>query len=216
MIQPLNEQRKTPINQFLSLFITKILLLITLNLLFILTCIPLFTIPASITSMQKVIQRVISPSDHPANMKVYFSTFKANFIQSSLFGIPIMILMMGIGYGVYFYYLNSDSILLLVLSIFSILLFLILYTASMIAYQMLPSVELSMKALIKNSFILTFSYPKTSLFGAIISLIIVGTGVWFFPYSTPLLLLIVFSFSSFVSTFIIYPLIQKHIIKRSL
>jgi len=214
MMQSQNEQRKTPFNHFISLLVSKILLLISLNLLFILTSIPLFTLPISISSMQKVIQGMISGKEQPSVFKAYFSAFKTNFVQSSLFGIPLIGILFGIGYGAYFYYLNSDSILFVTMSILSILLFVLVYCVSLMGFQMITSVELSLKIIIKNSVILTFSNPKISLIGGVFSLGIVGLGIWFFPYSTPLLLLIIFSLSSYVSTFIAYPMIQKYIIKR--
>jgi len=104
--------------------------------------------------------------------------------------------------------------MVLMMSVFCLLLFIMVYAIAMNGFQMLTSVELSLKTLIKNAIILTLSSPKTTFIGALLSLGVVGTGIWFFPYSTPLLLLIVFSFSCFVSTFITFPLIQKYIIKR--
>jgi uncharacterized membrane protein YesL len=209
-----NEPRKTPFNRFLSLLITKILVLIGLNLLFIVTSIPLLTIPASIASMQKVLQQILSGEDQPSVIRAYLSAFKKNFMKASLLGIPVSLIMAGLGYGATFYYLNSTSVWLLWMSVFCVLLILLIDSVALVAFQMVTSVTLPLKILIKNAFILTFSYPKIVLSGAILALGIVGAGVWFFPYSTPLLLLIIFSSSSFVATFITYPLIQKHIIKR--
>jgi len=164
--------------------------------------------------MQKVIHGILSEKEQPSVFKAYFTAFKTDFLKSTILGIPFILILVGLGYASYYYYMNSTSVFFLGLSVFCILLLLLVYSVALMAFQMIPSVDLPIKSIVKNALILNFSFPMVSLICAIGSLAIVITGLWFFPYSTPLLLLIVFSFSSYFVSFIVYPVIQKNIIKR--
>jgi uncharacterized membrane protein YesL len=206
-------QRKTPFNQFVYTFFSKILRMIMVNILFLLTSIPLFTIPSSYAAMQKVMIGIVTEKENPSIFKDYFKAFQKNFIISTLFGWISLVILSGLSYGVYFYYVNSESILFLVFSFFCMLLFFIIYAISMYGYQMMVSVQLSFKDLIKNSVILTLSYPLITLVSSLGSFLILLFGIGYFPYTVPLVLLILFSFSCYFSTFISFSVIQKNIIQ---
>lgn len=213
MTQQDSGQRKTPFNQFIYTFFTKILRIIMVNILFLLTSIPLFTIPSSYAAMQKVVIGIVTEKDNPSIFKDYFQAFRNNFIVSTLFGWISLIILSGLSYGVYFYYVNSESILFLVFSFFCMLLFFIIYAISMYGYLMMVSVQLSFKDLVKNSIILTLSYPLITLVSSLGSFLILMLGIGYFPYTVPLVLLVLFSFSCYFFTFISYAVIQKNIIQ---
>jgi len=207
-----NEQGKPPLACFFSLLISKLLSLIIVNLLFILTSVPLFTISQSIAAMNKTMQHILSGGEESI-LKVYFRTFKTEFLPSFGIGALSILLLSGLAYGSYIYYLNNDRWSYVFFFFLLVLLFILAYSILMWAYMMKVAVKLSLKSVLKNAIILTFSYPKQTIFGSIGSLIIVVAGVFWFPYSTPLLLLIVFSFACFVSTFSCFQVIQRDIIK---
>lgn len=207
-----NGQGKTPVGLFLFLLITKILPLIEINLLFILTSLPVLTFPPSLAAMNKTMQHLLTGGEESI-WKVYFRAFKTEFLASFGIGALSILLLSGLAYGAYFYYLNNDTWIYVFFFFFLVLLFILSYSILMWAYLMKVSVKLPLKSVLKNAIILTFSYPKQTLFGSIGSLSVLIAGVFWFPYSTPLLLLIVFSFAVFLSTFSCFPVIQREIIQ---
>jgi uncharacterized membrane protein YesL len=208
-----NEQRRTPIGLFFYLLISKLLLFIILNLLFILTSIPLFTLPQSIYSLNKSVSYILSGGEESI-IKVYFRSFRTDIFQSFVIGLLAIIILSGLGYAAFFYYLNSERWYYLFFFFLLVLLFIISYSIFMYSYLMLVSVKLPLKTILKNAIILTFSFPKETIFGSVGSLSILVLGAMYFPYSTPLLLLLIFSFSCFVSSFCCLSLIQKNIILK--
>lgn len=73
--------------------INKIVDCICLSLLFVLTCIPVFTIGASMTALYYTVHKVIR-NDRGYISQEYFSAFKSNFKQSTLMW--LILLVMGI------------------------------------------------------------------------------------------------------------------------
>jgi hypothetical protein len=208
-----NEQRRTPIGLFIYLLISKLLLFILLNLLFVLTSIPLFTLPQSIYSLNKSISYILSGGEESI-IKVYFKAFKMDVLYSFCVGLLSIIILSGLGYAAFFYYLNSEQWYYLFLFFLLVILFLISYSIFMYSYLMLISVKLPLKSILKNAIILTFSFPKESIVGTVGSLSVLVLGSLYFPYSTPFLLLLVFSISCFISSFFCLSVIQKNIILR--
>lgn len=74
--------------------------LIILNLLFIFTSIPIFTIGDSFTALYAVMFKIYRKED-PSIFKEYFKAFKTNFKQSTLIWIPLMFIIALLGADVY-------------------------------------------------------------------------------------------------------------------
>jgi len=213
MISNQNEPRKTPIALFFYLLISKILPFILLNLLFIFTSLPLITFPQSLYALHKSMQYLLSEGKEPV-YKIYFRAFKTDVIPSFAIGILSILMLSGIGYGAFLYYLNGDQWIYLFFFILLCVLFIIVYAMIMWVYMMLVMVKLPLKLILKNAIILTFSYPKQTLFGSLGSFTVIVLGVFYFPYSTPILLLILFAFACFIAHFSCDSVIQKHIIRE--
>ena len=64
-------------------FLTGLCNLIIVNLLFIITCIPIFTIGASFTSLYRITIAILA-GDNPSIFKDYFRAFRDNFIKATL------------------------------------------------------------------------------------------------------------------------------------
>ncbi len=77
--------------------------LVLLNILFLITCIPLLTIGASITALYSVVMK-ISKNNDPHLLKNYYSAFKNNFRQSTI--IWIILLLLGLILGLDLYLVN--------------------------------------------------------------------------------------------------------------
>ena len=64
-------------------FLTGLCNLIIVNLLFIITCIPIFTIGASLTALYRITIAILA-GDNPAIFRDYFRAFKENFLKATL------------------------------------------------------------------------------------------------------------------------------------
>ena len=71
-------EHDTPIMQFLNRFST----LIILNLLFLCTCIPIFTAGAALSALYDVVFRLDTPREGKT-VRAYFQAFRSNFRQST-------------------------------------------------------------------------------------------------------------------------------------
>ena len=79
-----------------------------INVLFIFTSIPLFTIGAGITAMYSTIFKWTRGED-PAITKTYFATFKENFKQATQVWIPFLIFIISLSVSLYFTHNNLDE-----------------------------------------------------------------------------------------------------------
>ena len=64
-------------------FLTGLANLIIVNLLFIITCIPVFTIGASLTALYRITIAILA-GDNPAIFRDYFKAFRYNFLKATL------------------------------------------------------------------------------------------------------------------------------------
>jgi len=74
--------------------------LIIVNLVFIITCIPLITIGASITALYRITVSIVA-GDNPAVLREYFKSFKDNFVKSTLFFLLYLALGAFFGFEIY-------------------------------------------------------------------------------------------------------------------
>ena len=70
-------------------FLSKVADMIILNILFLITCIPIFTIGASMTALYYVTLRMVSGEEGPVS-KDYFRSFKQNFRQATVIWLILM------------------------------------------------------------------------------------------------------------------------------
>lgn len=80
-------------------FLTDVCDIIVLNLLFLLSCIPIFTIGAAITSLYSVTLKIVR-REYPVMWKAYLTAFRENFRQSTILWLPVLafFLMAGVDY----------------------------------------------------------------------------------------------------------------------
>ena len=74
--------------------------LILVNICFIIGCIPLFTIGASLTATYKITIK-IAAGENPSVFRDFFSCYKENFIRSTAFWIVYCILAAFFGFEIY-------------------------------------------------------------------------------------------------------------------
>ena len=80
------------LDSFASRFLTAVCNLIFVNIIFIITCIPIFTIGASLCGFYKVLFEIINKEEIGV-FHDYFKEFKRCFVKATLFWIPMLLVL---------------------------------------------------------------------------------------------------------------------------
>ena len=186
--------------------------LIKLNLLFLLSCIPIVTIPAAVTAMSRITATMVRDENFFL-WSDYWKAFKRDFLRSLLVGFAIVALIAVFTISVIFYYNLAGAMdkLFLLLAAFSICLVIITLVAACYFFPMLALVDLPVKALVVNSLVMVFGCFKRSLLALISFVIFVGLGVALWPTSIIYLVFLMFSLSSLMICFAVYPAIEDKV-----
>ena len=181
---------ENPIIRFLHHFFDVMLL----NALFIITCIPIFTIGTAITAMYHMTLTMIDGED-PYIVKGYFRSFRENFKQATLLWIPLFLAGLFFAVDLYIIYQVIDpgySYLQFPVWIFIfIIISLIIY-----AFPLLGNYQNTTKQILKNAILLSISNFPTTIFIVVLhlgimyiasasaqSLVIVGSLALFFGFA---------------------------------
>lgn len=183
--------------------------LIKLNLLFVLTCLPIVTIGAAIGAMTKV--TVLMVRDIPKDVWFdYWRGFRENWKAGTVLSIVGGILFSGGLLGLIVYQK------LAILQIISIALLMMLATFWIYLYPLATSTTLPMRAVIQDALTLSilrfhYSLPVSLL---VMALLILQVG--FFPLSFPIMLLFGFSFPNFIASFTAWRGIEKFVLSSDI
>lgn len=202
---------KEGIALFWDIFTREFTSLIKLNLLFIVSCIPLVTIGPAIGAMTSVTVKMVQ--DKPSDLFYDFKeAFKKNWKTSFLIWFFAIIFMVILGKLLVFcivteglIYNIATSIIIIIGILFCIILLYI--------YPMSVSIDLSLRIIIKNSLLLSIMYIKHSVLTFILFIALIEVSILFFPFTMPVILLFTFSFCSFLSSFCAWNGIKKYILK---
>ena len=199
------------IKRFFFLFSTHFWRLIQLNLLFVLFCLPVVTIPAALCGMNRVLITLVR--DGNCFLWSEFSKeFKANLLKSLPFGILFTFL----AFDAYFFFNTASVSGDPGTSIFAgaagcvFLGFAVLFSSYV--FVLLPTLALTNRYIAKNAFILMLTEWKTSL------LILAGTSILafitaaFFPFTIILIVLILFSITQLIVCSAVNEPLQRRII----
>lgn len=140
------------LNGPLFTLLNRIANLAILNVLFILACLPIFTIGAAITALFSVIYRS-NKDDHLAIAKEFFKAFRENFKQSSLlWGIHLGMILPYV--GVTAYVIRSFPVFTLPMAIIGSVLALYF----IVPYALQSQFKNSMKETMKNALLIVFRF----------------------------------------------------------
>lgn len=89
---------ESPVGRFLA----RVFDLAILNLLFLLTCIPVFTVGAAVTALYDVLLRLVK-DEEGALVKGYFRAFAENFKKATLCFLPMLLVMLVLVWNLYWY-----------------------------------------------------------------------------------------------------------------
>lgn len=163
----------SPDSKFMEIF-GRITDLVLLNLLFMITCLPIFTIGAATTALYTMCFQLMR-EEYSGIIKTYFKAFRDNFKQATLLW---MLLVLIIGPGLYYFYVlfSLDSLLRYLGFLFVILGLLSAMTASYV-FPWISQFENSTARALRNALILSVSrLPRSA---AILVINLMPAIIWF-------------------------------------
>lgn len=164
----------------------KIANLFWLNILFIICCIPVFTIGASTTALFYVTMKMVKDEDSYIT-KSFFHSFRQNFKQAT--GIWLLVLAAGVIFFVDMQIMkDSSQILFKVITVIIIAMAILFLMIMIYIFPLLAKFDNSVKNTIKNSLLISITnIPWTLLL--IVCIIVPFVLAYFIPYLIPILLL---------------------------
>lgn len=194
---------------FSDIILREIWAMIALNLIFIVACIPVFTIGASWAALNSVLIKMIRdiPVDAFSDFK---KGFKDNFKQSTVLTILCIVISYLLYLAYKFYQVKFEYAMYMV-----IILGIGLFMAGIYIIPLLVSVDLDIKGIIKNSIILAIISIKYTLPASLIMIITIATCIIFFQFSTIYLFTFGFTLIAFINCFLTYAGIKKYVIDRN-
>lgn len=199
-----DEPEKTGIKLFLDILYREFWTLINLNLLFILCCLPIVTIGASYVALNSIIIKILR--DKPVDLVHDFKTaFKENFVQGTIGSVITFIIVIVMITAFNFYFVVNPPLSYVILGLSFILLMINNYVFPLIA-----SVDLKTKYVYRNSMNLMIICFPYSFFAGLLGTILFIICALFFPVTGLYLLILGFSFSCFLNSFLTYKGIKTY------
>ncbi|MDD2981074.1 MAG: DUF624 domain-containing protein [Hespellia sp.] len=159
-----------PDNPFMQ-FISSIFDLVILNLIFILSCIPIFTIGASLSALYYVCLKMLR-GEEPYIWQNYWKAFRKNFRQSTLLWILAIVAFVILGMD--FYIINSrDTLAFAVIRVALWLVCLVLVCIFLYLFPVISHFVCTTKQALKNAALMAIAHlPYTLILLAIHGLIL--------------------------------------------
>ena len=202
-----------PVKRFFSEFIHRFWQLILLNLLYILACVPLFTIGPATAAMNYVCRNFSQ-----AKPVFLFSDFVEKCKEHFKQGIGvwcIQLLAGGLLTASFFGWTDASfAVSGTFRTVALVLIFIVAYLvicSSFYIYPMMVSFDLTVKQLIRNSVILSLTQLWRNLAMLLVFCALLILTLLFWPMTFPVVLFLVFSVMCFVSNSLVFPVLQKYV-----
>lgn len=210
---PKAPMEKKGLFKFTEVYGRRVWQLMGLNILYLITIIPIITIGPATCAMTKVV-RNWSQERNAFLWADYWEAFKKNFKQGFLMGIIDIIFTVGFAVAIPTYMEWSKQTQLMYVALVLCLAFgIVFFMMHFYIYLMIVSTTLSLRQILKNSFFLVSLGIKKSLWTLFIWLIVGFSSFLFFPYSIYIIFFWPLSFCCFVCSFNCYPVIRKYVIQ---
>lgn len=205
--------RKKGLALFLEILWREFFPLLKLNLLFLLSCVPIVTIPAAITAMSRLTVTMVRDKNY-FMLSDYWAAFKRDFGRSLLAGVVFLIGFGLFGLSTWFYFMLSQTAgkFFLILSGCSLCLLLTVYITALYFFPMLAMVELPTLTLLKNSCILAYTCFKRTVPATLLGVLLLFISVGLFPYSLVFVVTLSFSLGALIGCFFVVSPIEEHIL----
>lgn len=203
---------KVGLELFFDLFAREFTSLIKLNIYFLFCCIPIITIGPAIGALTSVTMRMVQ--DQPSDLYYDFrEAFKKNWKYSFISGIVAIILMFTIWFSIKLC-MESDGIIYNLMISFFIVIAVLLGLSFIYVYPMIVKIELTLKVIFRNAFLLGVANIKYSLITLLLIIGLIEISIIFMPFTLPVMLLFTFSVISFISSFCAWNGLKKYMIKE--
>lgn len=182
-------KRKSGIAGFFQLIFHNFFDLVMLNLLFVLTSLPLFTVGASLAALNKMTLRMVQ--DEPTSFcKEYFHYFKKFFKDGVISGL-VFAAATGLSLTAFILYFDwaKQSVLLYALALIALIFFILSIMTALFYFPMLSCVDLKKTQLLKNALLLSIGYIGRSLPCLSVFTVFFVAIAALFPYSVPFIAL---------------------------
>lgn len=207
-----NAPKKKGFSLFLEILWREFFPLLKLNLFFLLTCIPIITIPASLTAMSRITTAMVRDKNY-FMWADYWEAFKRDFGRSLAGGIVVALGLALFGLATWFYYMLTQlNLFFLILAGASACLLLTAWFVGMYFFPMLATVELPTRKLLLNSVILAYTNFKRTFPAALITLGLLLLGVGLLPFSFIFDVCVLFSLMNLIGSFFVLKPIEVTIL----
>lgn len=206
--------QKKRIFYFFELFFRKFWKIITINMIYILFCIPIVTIGPATVALQKVLRDF--SNERPVFLfSDFFEAFKKNFKQGFVVGLLDAVLIFLLGVSIYFYYQQTllDKTFFYVPLCISICAGFVIMLMNFYIFLMISTLDMKLFPMIKNAFYLAILGIKTNLLTLVFTAAIT-IGISFLNILIAMLIGIVIFFAlyNFIVVFNSYQYIEKFVI----
>ena len=209
-----NAPKKKGMALFFEIFWREFWALLKLNMLFLLFCLPVVTIPAAITAMNGITLAMVRDENHFL-FADFFRVFKREFGRSLAAGWICLLGMAATGFGVYFYSAMQDmGWFRLIPAALGAVGFLLLYIMTFYVFPQLAVLDISVKNVLKNAFYLAFVCIRHSIVVFLATGLLLLLGFGLLPYSIPTVAMLIFAFNSLIVCFHAHPAMERYLILR--
>lgn len=204
---------KTGFVKYASIYFSHFWRLMALNFIYVLFCIPVITIGPATAALTKVC-RNFAQERHAYLFADFFDAFKKNFKQGVALGLIDTLFVVIFGVGIPYYIQWASMMPIMYIPMFlSFAFMLVVIMMNFYAYIMICSTNLTFKQIIKNSLILVYLGMKKSIICLLAYVFFMSVCILFLPISVVLIVTLPFSFVSFLSCGLCYPVVRKYIIQ---
>lgn len=184
--------------------------LIALNLLFIVSCIPIVTIPCAMTAMSKVtglfLQRRICYPSHD-----YLKAFAAEWKRSTLAGWALWLVVL-LGFLGSWFYTKAGIPGGIVFAGVTAMFAMIALAAMIYVFPMIAFTDLKVRDLLKNGVLLAIMRLPRTLAAMAVALVTVGVSYLFQPWTVLIMPIFGFSLIALTGTYVAWGAMKRYVI----
>lgn len=198
---------------FFDIYFRKFWKLISINLLYILCCIPIVTIGPATAGLTKLL-RNYAREEHAFILSDFFDTFKKNFLYAFIVGLLDVVIALLILFDIHIYLSIVGNSMMRIISLAVLLITATIFVfMNYYIFTLMITFKLNFKQLIKNSFIFAWiGFWRNILITILVALVTILVIAYAMPLGAVFVLLLYFSTVGLIINFCTYPLIKKTMI----
>jgi len=198
--------------RYLFLLKTHFWKLISLNLLFVLFSIPIVTLPASITALNRVCFKLVREGNCFL-FSDFWDEWKQSLWNGMLMGLFFFIILSGSLYLVFFGLWNLGLMFSLLFLIGGALMSFLFLKWGIWTFALLSILDLKPIVVVKNAWFMALGVRGIGTAVTWMTLLLIGLVVLLFPFGVPVMLLLLFSFLSYTTCFLLNKPIEEKIVR---